>query len=1004
MKNYLRIFSAFLLAGILSWPFAVADAPVPYYPSTVMVSMGDSYSAGEGIPPYYGQQNALGLDRSVQEKMTSQDFLSHRSTRSWSSRLKLPDLEGPMRDYWNKNWFFVASTGATTHTAKYGKNYDVYRVGFKLIDIPVQAWDLLLDSFLSDVSGSESQPAAVKIENTLSGLLGPLSLSIYSASNDELDALNKEQLDNGEPVTALIDSQFNILYDLKKKGTHVDYITLTMGGNDVGFVPILEQVFRSNDLDALREKLNAARTLMAIYPDDTGKYVPESPDVENNEVNQTYCDIYHFYKEILDICRDADQPGFAETQVIVAGYPRLLATEIDGTLHLNPLDYLKDIVFQFWNPFVALKPVDSFISDMISRFLTPDSDLTYHIGQKLIDPKEAEEVNAAVVDFNAALEAIVHRLNSENYHNIHFVDVAGEFKGHEAYSEEPYINPGIFVARSQDTTLLTPTSAASMHPNEQGVEKYAQCVQKKIDELEALKKCRYALNRLMGDGAWYEGAIDRVVCEADGIECESADVYDARVAADDSGNMTFSGEGYRYNYRTDQSVRYRFSQDHGSADFDYAFFDYNWEEYVYDEAFSASRPESGNSRWPERIPFDVFQPDFFSSAVALEIGPYSVDLELSPDQVKALGLDIRSILDKWNSDPSARGFYPEMSPLYYSFRTGMDAGYWSESEDSMTPDDLWVQYMVCGNDYGVDRDSAILQTRSVKMEVDFREDMSFDSVRFVTVGDFNADHRIPGLDSMTIRRELLFLPDDAETRAVYLYLDWAGNGDPYFVPYPLDVQWNPSGDISDPAVSGAPENAEIRMIPDNLEIDFDADMWEWGMNGWRFYLYDGSDEPIFTGGYPEPSEILVFPDQITYAGKVYPLSRAFQAEGGYAGLMVFYETSSGHDPEVLVIPDTYTSIEYIGVNETLRYISLPANDDAYNLGRRADSLIRGQRVTWLVVEGSAAHQGLVDAGITDYLFRDEYRRYCDLTEDGIWLFSPERFDSAIESMPGPGKR
>ena len=77
--------------------------------SRIIVSLGDSYSSGEGIPPFYGQ------DAPLDEKVKNPDWLAHRSEKSWGGRLKLKGVTGTMADNRGKNWFFAASSGATTY-------------------------------------------------------------------------------------------------------------------------------------------------------------------------------------------------------------------------------------------------------------------------------------------------------------------------------------------------------------------------------------------------------------------------------------------------------------------------------------------------------------------------------------------------------------------------------------------------------------------------------------------------------------------------------------------------------------------------------------------------------------------------------------------------------------------------------------------------------------------------------------------------------------------------
>ena len=74
----------------------------------IVVSLGDSYSAGEGIEPFYGQGLA------VKEKVSNKDWLAHRSEKSWPGQLTVPGLEGTLADHKGKNWFFAAASGAVT--------------------------------------------------------------------------------------------------------------------------------------------------------------------------------------------------------------------------------------------------------------------------------------------------------------------------------------------------------------------------------------------------------------------------------------------------------------------------------------------------------------------------------------------------------------------------------------------------------------------------------------------------------------------------------------------------------------------------------------------------------------------------------------------------------------------------------------------------------------------------------------------------------------------------
>ena len=74
----------------------------------VIVSMGDSYSAGEGITPFFDQELKLS------DKVKSQNWLAHRSKKAWSGMLTLNGVEGEMSEHYDENWYFVAASGAVT--------------------------------------------------------------------------------------------------------------------------------------------------------------------------------------------------------------------------------------------------------------------------------------------------------------------------------------------------------------------------------------------------------------------------------------------------------------------------------------------------------------------------------------------------------------------------------------------------------------------------------------------------------------------------------------------------------------------------------------------------------------------------------------------------------------------------------------------------------------------------------------------------------------------------
>lgn len=205
----------------------------------IMVSLGDSYSSGEGIPPFYGQK----ANASRKEKAQDEDWLAHRSTKSWPSLLKIPGISGTMGNYKVGNihtpatceWYFKASSGAKTE-----------HINTKKQDKKVQ------EAYYND--------------------------------------------------TLYLPKQLDVFNDINSS---VDYVTLTIGGNDVDFAGIILQCAGSTYLhyNGLNNKISK---------------LWENFRVTKANIKKTYQDI-------------ATAAG-SQATIIVAGYPQLLDKDGKGAL------------------------------------------------------------------------------------------------------------------------------------------------------------------------------------------------------------------------------------------------------------------------------------------------------------------------------------------------------------------------------------------------------------------------------------------------------------------------------------------------------------------------------------------------------------------------------------------------------------------------------------------------------------------------------------------------
>jgi len=355
----------------------------------IVVSLGDSYSSGEGVIDKYGTSFFYGQDDSIESKVKNQDWLAHRSEKSWPGQITIEGV-GTLSEHRDTNWYFVATSGATTNElfSPFGKKYDY-----------------------------------------------------------EID---KPGLKGSEPIDPQLD-----VFDKIPEGT-VDYVTVTIGGNDVGFADIIQTAVL--DSSYLNESVNnevMGNTGFAglIYQVVSGNeyLIPSFLDSKFDNTwakfeEDTKYDIKNAYLKISE--RAGDQ-----AHIIVAGYPKLLNKEGKGCF---------------------------------------------------FSKREAEVINANVSTFNIELEKIVDECRDKDGINISFVSVEGDypefdytFEGHEAYSDDEYINRIIWFPNRSYNAITedlvkqkVPTSDYSIHPNLDGVNVYRERVQNEINKIEEEKRTK----------------------------------------------------------------------------------------------------------------------------------------------------------------------------------------------------------------------------------------------------------------------------------------------------------------------------------------------------------------------------------------------------------------------------------------------------------------------------------------------------------------------------------
>lgn len=446
----------------------------------VVVSLGDSYSAGEGIQPYYGQYES--------EKFTNEDWIAHRSTLAWPGLLKFNGVQLNTVKALNPcvtdglhstsgsedgSWYFAAVSGAKCGDICLSICLEAAGEDIAIIvhpDNPVS--DLTLEQIAAiftgeitnwgEVGGKDAQIVLIGREagsgtrdgfESITGTENACAYHQELASTDDVittvssnsaaigyaslasvdDSVKAVFVDNRRQIVVAqnIDDDayyydevtLNYQIDIVKavqETKDIDYITLTLGGNDVGFVSVLTDAVMNCAIGCTYIDLSG-ENLVERLVDELAKFHESTGKTLKNT-----------YAEILEQAESAT--------LIVVGYPQLL--------NLEQID-------KSWS----------------------------------ISYGEAQAIDSAVHIFDRYISEVVSDLKKAGK-DIVFVDVQDAFNGHEAYTRDgsEYIN-GLTVwgsSENVDTSTLQGIfiSSASFHPNEKGAQAYADTVQDVLDELE----------------------------------------------------------------------------------------------------------------------------------------------------------------------------------------------------------------------------------------------------------------------------------------------------------------------------------------------------------------------------------------------------------------------------------------------------------------------------------------------------------------------------------------
>lgn len=271
----------------------------------IMVSMGDSYSSGEGIEPFYGQELPLN------KKNENIDWLAHRSKQSWPGMLVLDGKK--MSENRDNNWYFVASSGAETKHIlnEYQTKESVKHYMFD--------YDLKnkVDYIISTIAEKFAKFGKVITEGVIEYplILADVENKLKRVWNDfdKKDGIRDDFYQTYKDIAQAgwlfgscnLPPQIRVFsdYDLKDK---VDYITITIGGNDAKFSEIItEGVIEHHFIFA-----NVENKLKCVWND----FYKKDGIREN---------LYQTYKDI------AAAAGL-QVKIIVAGYPKLIDVDKSG--------------------------------------------------------------------------------------------------------------------------------------------------------------------------------------------------------------------------------------------------------------------------------------------------------------------------------------------------------------------------------------------------------------------------------------------------------------------------------------------------------------------------------------------------------------------------------------------------------------------------------------------------------------------------------------------------
>ena len=435
----------------------------------VVVSLGDSYSSGEGIEPF-------GLETSVPDKVKDMDWIAHRSENAWQGMLKFPGMDKSLKEYRVRSLYSVGKNGEVSFN--------------EACEVPTNgkgAWYFVASSGATTKDMDES--FQTEEEKRKEGIGQRKEYAKYDYSKSKISGAYRLWGSFNLPP------QNDVIDHVKKKHRKIDYVTITIGGNDLGFADIVAKAALS--ATTLKEKEVLGITAVAANPLigtsiilDANKFYKRIVDAKDAFENGTKKDKTPIRDKIRKEYEVIREKCGKDTVILVAGYPTLL--DHDG----------KGVAFS--------KTEAEWINNAAAW-------LDYKLNELVEEYRRKEEDDRIIY---------IPLMETEKKENGEIVPIGGAFFGNEA----EYINPIKFkikqrvfpfvkedikdfidVTRIQNAQELvfelgickfgiSPVSAYSMHPRRiagkenideegkviepwDGASAYAYCVQKAIDGL-----------------------------------------------------------------------------------------------------------------------------------------------------------------------------------------------------------------------------------------------------------------------------------------------------------------------------------------------------------------------------------------------------------------------------------------------------------------------------------------------------------------------------------------